>query len=215
VTRATLRTLAAVLAVIPAAARAQSAAPDTTPAAAADSTRVPQAVYAAPVYGVNLTVTAPGTPDPLAAGDAVRVVSSAGRYAGTLTNVTADTLTLAAPGRLDALVRADISEMHRLVSRESRGGSILRGAGVGLLGGAVLGFVVGSAAGSGDCSASSQSCSPGKDKTAQAAFTIDGAVVGALVGAMLGPTFRRSRWERVDASPQSRPERVGTLPAPR
>ncbi|HET7461321.1 MAG TPA: hypothetical protein VFJ82_08725 [Longimicrobium sp.] len=179
---------AAGLALLPAAIRAQAAAPDSAPA---PSVRVASA--AAP----GAPVLARATYRPLAAGDVVRLLSSAGRYSGTLTQVTADTLTLAAPGRRDAVVRADVTEMHRLVARGSRGGAIMRGAGLGLVAGAVLGFIGGSAAGDGDC----EHCAPGKDATAQAAFAADGAVLGALFGAMLGPTFRRTRWERVDAAP--------------
>ncbi len=173
-TRTTFRSLAAALAFVPATARAQAAAPDSARAGAP----------AAQVF-------ATAGMRPLAAGDTVRVWSAAGRYAGTLARVTADTLTLAAPGRLDALPRADVSETRRLVHREPRGRAIARGAGLGLVAGAVLGFVGGSAAGSGD-------------GTAKAAFTGDGAIVGALLGAMLGPTYRRTRWERVDAAPPPR-----------
>jgi len=163
-TRLTLRALAAAaLVLVPAAAHAQAATPGFERA----------------------------SPRPLAAGDTVRLLSSAGRYAGTITRVSPDTLMVAAPGRLDAVVRADVTEMYRLSSRESRKRSILRGGGVGLLAGAVLGLVGGTAAGG---------TSPRKDRTATIAFTADGAIVGALLGAMIGPTFRATRWERVDAS---------------
>ncbi len=129
---------------------------------------------------------------PLEAGDTVRLFSPAGRYTGTITRLSADTLTVAAPGRVDAVVRADVTEMYRLVSRESRKASILRGAGVGLLAGAVLGLVGGTSLGG---------SAPFEDTTATVAFTADGALVGAMLGAMIGPTFRRARWERVNASP--------------
>jgi hypothetical protein len=164
-TRPTLRALAAAaIAVFPAATHAQAAAP--------------RFVHA--------------SPRPLAAGDTVRLLSTAGRYAGTITHVSPDTLMVAAPGRLDAVVRADVTELYRVASREPRGWSIVRGAGVGLLAGAVLGLVGGTALGG---------TSPGEDTTATIAFTADGAFVGALLGAMIGPTFRQTRWERVDASP--------------
>jgi len=190
------RTLAAAAAVLllPAAARAQAAGADSAAATARLS------APAEPVLATALF-------RPLAAGDQVRLVSPGGRYSGTLTQVTADSLTLASPGRTSAVVRADVSEMRRLVSRESRGKTIVRGAAVGLLGGVALGYLVGTSAGGGDCAAADISCSPGHDRTAQAAFTIDGAIVGSLVGAMLGPTFRRSRWERVTAN-------AVALPAP-
>ncbi|HEU4557013.1 MAG TPA: hypothetical protein VFS20_04155 [Longimicrobium sp.] len=133
---------------------------------------------------------------PLESGDTVRLLSSAGRYTGTITQLSADTLVVAAPGRVDAVVRSDVTEMYRLVSRESRKTSILRGAGFGLLGGAVLGLLGGTAiAGS----------KPFEDGTATAAFTADGALVGAMVGAMIGPTFRRVQWERVNAAPADPP----------
>lgn len=204
-TRLLARSLAAVVALLPVAARAQAAVPDSAPATALAS-----------ASGISArTMAAAATPRPLATGDVVRVLSAAGRYSGTLAQVTADTFTLAAPGRVDAVLRADVTEMHRLVERGSRGRSIAHGAGLGLLAGAVLGFAVGSAAGSGDC----DNCAPGKDGTAQAAFTADGAVLGALFGAMLGPTFRRARWERVDAAavppplaPAAQAESPGTAP---
>jgi hypothetical protein len=189
-TRAVLRCLAAALAccaVVPAASHAQAAAPGSSrPPAAVDSTPAP----ASDAQAAEATVFA-ATVHPLAVGDTVRLVSTAGRYAGTLARVSPDTFTLAAPGRLDAVVRAEVSEMHRLVSREPRGRAILRGAGLGLVAGAVLGFVGGTSAGGGDA-------------TAKAAFTADGAIVGALIGAMMGPTWRRSHWERVDAAPPPR-----------
>jgi hypothetical protein len=177
--------LAAAALVLPLAARAQA-----TPADSAGARPVNAVTSAAPTL-VQATFR------PLSAGDHVKVVSGAGRYTGTLTQVTADTLTLASPGRSDAVVLSQVSEMRRLVSRESRGKSIVRGAGLGLLAGAVLGYVGGTAAGGNGCAADSGSCGDGHDRTAQAAFTADGAIVGALLGAMLGPTFRRSRWERV------------------
>jgi hypothetical protein len=198
VNRALLRSLtAAGFALLAAPAGAQAVVPDTAAARAAPAS--------APIEGGSAIGTAaPGAPvlaratlRPLAAGDVVRLLSSAGRYSGTLTQITADTLTLAAPGRMDAVVRSAVTEMHRMVDRGSRGRSILRGAGAGLVAGAVLGFIGGTAAGNGDCA----NCEPGNDGTAQAAFAADGAVVGALLGAMLGPTFRRTRWERVDAAP--------------
>lgn len=191
-TRAALCSLAAALAslaITPAASCAQAIVPDSSRAAVAAvrfpaSESPPAGAPAAPVF-------ASAALRPLAAGDTVRLRSAAGRYAGTLAQVSPDTLTLAAPGRLDAVVRADVSEMHRLVSREARGRAIVRGAGLGLLAGTVLGFVGGVAAGGGD-------------GTAKAAFTADGAILGSLIGAMLGPTYRRSRWERVDAAPPPR-----------
>jgi len=189
VTRALCSLAAALaLAAAPATSRAQSLAPDSsratavaagTPAPTADATSTPSP--ATPVFAtVSLR--------PLAAGDRVRLRSAAGRYAGTLAQVSPDTFTLAAPGRMDAVVRAEVSEMHRLVSREPRGRTIVRGAALGLVVGMALGFVAGSDAGNGD-------------GTAKVAFTADGAIVGALVGAMMGPTYRRSQWERVDATP--------------
>lgn len=189
-TRAALRCLAAALAcsaAVPAALRAQAAPPDSShPAVAVDSTRAPASdpQPAVPVF-------AGAAPRPLAAGDTVRLVSTAGRYSGTLARVSPDTFTLASAGRLDAVVRAEVSEMRRLVSREPRGRAIVRGAALGLVAGAVLGFVGGTSAGSGD-------------GTAKAAFTADGAIVGALIGAMMGPTWRRSHWERVDGAPPPR-----------
>jgi len=197
VNRALLLT-AAGIALFPAAARTQAAAPDSAPAAQRAATVASASeASAAGAAATGAPVLVRATLRPLAAGDVVRLLSPAGRYSGTLTHVTADTFTLAAPGRVDAVVRSGVTEMHRLVERGSRGRSIARGAGVGLIAGAVLGFLGGSAAGDGDCAA----CAPGKDGTAQAAFAADGAVVGALFGAMLGPTFRRAKWERVDAAP--------------
>jgi len=198
VNRALLRSLAAAgFALLPAAAGAQAAVPDTAARATPAAASVESGATAIPMAAAGAPVLARATLRPLAAGDVVRLLSSAGRYSGTLTQITADTLTLAAPGRMDAVVRADVTELHRLVDRSSRGRSILRGAGVGLVAGAVLGFLGGTAAGNGDCA----NCEPGNDGTAQAAFAADGAVLGALLGAMLGPTFRRTRWERVDAAP--------------
>jgi hypothetical protein len=181
----------AVVAGLPAVARAQAGAPDSAQsvaraAAVASTFEAGGEAAGAPVRAMLR---------PLAAGDVVRLLSPAGRYVGTLTQVTADTFTLAAPGRQDAVPRSGVTQMHRLVNRGSRGKSILHGAGVGLLAGTALGFVVGSTM------AHCDDCESGRDGTAQAAFSADGAVLGALVGAMLGPTFRRTRWERVDAAP--------------
>lgn len=213
--------LAAML-LLPVTAAAQTTAPDSTAAAVAPPVvaRAPSPDSAAaggagpvdaPTTPSEASAVATGAPAapvlvstafrPLAAGDQVRVRSAAGRYHGTLTQVTADTITLAAPGRMDAVLRSDVSEVHRLVSREPRGRSILRGAAFGLLAGAALGFVGGTAAGDNDCAEGNPSCTRRPDKTAQVAFTADGAVLGALFGAMIGPTFRRARWERVDARP--------------
>jgi hypothetical protein len=207
----TLRALATAAALLlPLAAHAQAAAPDSAAAAVPPSparAEGPDNVTAAGGANAGPRFT-PAAFRPLAAGDQVRLVAIGGRYSGTLTQVTADTITLAAPGRTDAVVRADVSHIQRLVSRESRGRSILRGAGLGLLAGAALGYVGGSAAGGHGCAASEAPCSPGHDRTAQAAFAADGAILGALLGAMLGPTFRRSHWERVDAAPAAK------LPAP-
>lgn len=190
-THAALCSLAAALvslAITPAPSGAQAVVPDSSRAAVATDGTPAAAPDTPPAGAPSTPVFARAALRPLAPGDTVRLRSAAGRYAGTLAQISPDTFTLAAPGRLDAVVRADVSEMHRLVSREPRGRAIVRGAGLGLLVGTVLGFVGGSAAGSGD-------------GTAKAAFTADGAIVGSLVGAMMGPTYRRSHWERVDAAP--------------
>ena len=140
----------------------------------------------------------------LAPGDRVRLESAAGRYAGTIVRVTADTLVVGAAGRLDAIPRADVTRLQRSVGRSPRGRAILIGAGAGLLGGGVLGAVAGRRVGRvDDCGDVEESCTVGgHDGTIQGALLAEGAVIGALVGAMMGPAFRRERWENAaDAFP--------------
>lgn len=137
----------------------------------------------------------------LAAGDTVRLVSAAGRYAGTISRITPDTVVVGAAGRLDAIPRGEVTRLERFRGRSSRARAILTGGGAGLVGGAVLGGIAGRMAGRIHCKPEDQPCTPGEhDPTIQGALLGEGALLGALVGAMLGPTFRREHWERVDGA---------------
>jgi hypothetical protein len=148
----------------------------------------------------------------LAAGDTVRLRSSAGLYTGTVSRVTADTLFVTSAGRSDAVLRSDITEVHRLAGRSPRGGAMLRGGGVGLFAGAALGFAAGIAAGRVRCAPDDPGCTPSHDSKIRVALTADGAVIGSLLGVMTGPALRRARWERVDGRPAPAPS-IGVAPA--
>jgi len=137
----------------------------------------------------------------LAAGDTVRIVSAGGRFAGTISRITPDTVVVAAAGRLDAIPRGDVAQLERFRGKSSRGRAIVFGAGAGLAGGGVLGGVAGRLAGRIDCTKEVQPCTPGEhDSTIQGALLAEGAILGALVGAMLGPTFRREHWEHAEGA---------------
>ncbi len=180
----------------PATAEPAAAAPVESAAAAAAP-----ADSAASAPSAESAATDAGGWRGLAAGDTVRLVSAAGRYAGTIARVTADTVVISGRGRSDAVVRSDVTEMYRLTGRGSRGKAMLRGGGLGLVGGAALGLLAGATFGRVDCQPSDSDCSPGRDKTIPVALTADGAILGALLGIMTGPIFRRPSWERVDAAP--------------
>jgi hypothetical protein len=167
---------------------AQGPVPDPSLAAPATAAAAPTAVRAG---GAAFR--------PLAAGDRVRVVSAAGRYAGTVSRVNADTVVVGAAGRLDAIPRTEVTRLERFAGRSSRGRAILLGAGAGLVSGGALGGIAGRMAGRVRCGPGDESCTPGgHDRTIQGALLADGVIIGALVGAMLGPTFRREHWERAE-----------------
>jgi hypothetical protein len=135
----------------------------------------------------------------LAPGDTVRIVSGAGRYAGTISRITPDTVVVSASGRLDAIPRSEVTQLERFRGKSSRGRSILIGAGAGLVSGGVLGGISGRVVGRIRCLPADQPCTPGDhDRTIQGALLAEGAILGALVGAMLGPTFRREHWDRAE-----------------
>ncbi|SOD02533.1 hypothetical protein SAMN05216486_10412 [bacterium JGI 053] len=137
----------------------------------------------------------------LAIGDTVRVVSGTGRYAGTISRITADTVVVGARGREDAIARAEVTQLERFGGKTSRGRSILIGAGAGLVSGGVLGAIGGRMAGRIRCTPSNQPCTPGEhDATIQGALLAEGAILGSLVGAMLGPTFRREHWDHAEGA---------------
>ncbi|HEX6745989.1 MAG TPA: hypothetical protein VF092_01655 [Longimicrobium sp.] len=240
---AVLRSIPLVIAitVVPVAARAQSAGADTaqravpavpspvaavpippattdpatiTPAAAPAESGTASTETAAPTVSTESAATAPGAWRGLAAGDTVRLVSAAGRYAGTISRVTADTVVIAGRGRSDAVVRSDVMEMYRLTGRGSRGRAMLRGGGLGLIGGAALGLLAGATVARVECKPTDTDCSPGRDKTIPVALTADGAILGALLGIMTGPAFRHTNWERVDAAPAPALPPVSVTPAP-
>jgi hypothetical protein len=133
----------------------------------------------------------------LEAGDTVRVWSSAGRYTGRLARVTADTLFIDAPGRSDAVLRSEISELHRSAGRGSRTRAMMRGGGVGLVAGTALGLLGGIAAGNVRCEPDAVDCTPRHDSKIRVAMALDGGLIGTLLGVMAGPSLRRTRWERV------------------
>jgi len=169
--------------------RAQEAAPDSLPGAAV---KVPLARDAAVVPASSAAPVRT-----LARGETVRVVSAAGTYQGTIARISADTIVVAAPGRLDAIRRGDVTSLERMTGHSSRGQAITRGAGAGLLAGGLLGAVAGRVVGRVHCTGdAARGCVEGThDGTIQGALLAEGAVVGALLGAMLGPTFRHTRWE--------------------
>lgn len=187
------------------AARAQSPAPDS----AAGPGAFPGSASSSPPRIVRA----------LATGDAVRIVSAAGRYTGTISRVTADTVVVRAPGRQDAIPRAEVERLERFAGKSSRGCAILTGGGAGLAGGALLGGIAGRLMGRIRCKPADQPCTPGEhDSTIQGAMLAEGALLGALVGAMLGPTFRREHWERAETSfplpPPPPPPAVAAAGAP-
>jgi hypothetical protein len=137
----------------------------------------------------------------LAPGDTVRIVSGAGRYAGTIFRITPDTVLVSAPGRLDAIPRGEVTELERFRGKSSRGRAILIGAGAGLVSGGVLGGIGGRVVGRIRCLPADQPCTPGgHDQTIQGALLAEGAILGSLVGAMLGPTFRRAHWDHAEGA---------------
>jgi hypothetical protein len=137
----------------------------------------------------------------LAAGDTVRIVSAAGRYAGTIARITPDTVVVGAARRLDAIPRGEVTRLERFRGNSSRGRAILTGAGAGLVGGAVLGGIAGRMVGRIHCKPENQPCTPGEhDPTIQGALLGEGVLLGALVGAMIGPTFRREHWEHAEGA---------------
>jgi hypothetical protein len=140
----------------------------------------------------------------LTPGDVVRVEAAAGRYEGTVTRVTPDTLVVAEGARIDAIPRADVTRLERFAGRSSRGRAIAIGAGTGLVSGVVIGAVVGRMIGKVDCGEiDGPDCVSGEhDGTIQGVMIAEGALIGSLVGAMFGPVFRRTRWENAaDAFP--------------
>jgi hypothetical protein len=138
---------------------------------------------------------------PLSAGDTVRIVSAAGRYEGTISRLTPDTIVLLAPGRLDAIPRGEVAQLERFRGKSPRGRAIAIGAGAGLAGGSLLGGIAGRVVGRIRCTPDDQPCTPGEhDRTIQGALLAEGAFLGALFGAMLGPTFRREHWERAEGA---------------
>jgi len=163
---------------------------------AADSSR------AAPSVAAGAPPLAPASRDPvraLAVGDTVRLVSAAGRYAGTIFRITADTVVVRAPGRLDAIPRGEIVALERFRGKSSRGRAILIGAGAGLVGGTALGGISGRIVGRIRCTPNDQPCTPGRhDATIQGALLAEGVILGSLIGAMLGPTFRREHWDHAE-----------------
>lgn len=157
---------------LPAAARSQAAAPPLPPALGSRAALIRT----------------------LAPGDLVRVTAAAGRYQGTVERVTPDTLVVTAPGRSDAIPRAEVRRLDRFIGRSPRGRAILLGAGGGLVGGTLLGLAASHRVGS-DCG-DLDGCDPSeRDGVIQGALVAEGAVIGALVGAMVGPAFRRTHWE--------------------
>jgi hypothetical protein len=145
----------------------------------------------------------------LAEGDTVRLQSAAGRYAGRVARITADTLVISSRGRTDAVLRADITRLDRLAGRGSRGKAMLRGGGLGLLGGAALGLLAGASVGRVGCDATNPGCAPGRDRKIGVILGADGALIGGLLGLMVGPSFRGTSWERIDAAPS----RMSAMPA--
>ncbi|HEV7587821.1 MAG TPA: hypothetical protein VGO40_06790 [Longimicrobium sp.] len=161
---------------------------------------VPDASMAVPLAPV-LASAARRAVRTLAAGDTVRIVSGAGRYAGTISRITPDTVVVGASGRLDAIPRGEVTELERFRGKSSRGRAILIGAGAGLVSGGALGAVGGRLAGRIRCLPADQPCTPGEhDQTIQGALLAEGAILGALVGAMLGPTFRREHWDHAEGA---------------
>jgi hypothetical protein len=202
-------------------ATADSSATTVAPAPAPDSAAArDSAAVAAPASPRPVTpasAPAPVASDALAPGDLVRLRSAAGRYSGRLVRVTADTLVVAAPGRSDAVVRSDITELYRLKARSSRGRAMLRGAGAGFVAGAALGLLAGITVGHVDCNPTDTDCRPGQDRTIGVALTAEGAILGGLVGVMMGPRLRETNWERIDAAPPapaSATPSIGVAPAP-
>jgi hypothetical protein len=161
---------------------------------------VADSALATPGFGAR-PAGARGALRTLAAGDTVRIVSAAGRYAGTISRITPDTVVVGAPGRLDAIPRGEVTQLERFRGKSSRGRAILTGAGAGLVGGVVLGGIAGRMAGRIHCKPEDQPCTPGEhDSVIQRALLGEGAILGALVGAMFGPTFRREHWERAEGA---------------
>jgi hypothetical protein len=198
---AATRTLAAlaVVAAAPAAARAQT--DTTTTPVRTDSAAAP--VQPAPVAAMatdSAVVTDDAGARPLAVGQTVRVTADGQEFTGKLMRVTPDSLVLVAPNRLHRLRRADVTAAERQVNSGARGRAILRGAGLGALGGAALGGLA--------------SLALTKDPAGRGFITADGLLIGALVGIFIAPRSTHPVWERVDPSIGAAPAALPPPPAP-
>jgi hypothetical protein len=126
----------------------------------------------------------------------VRVWSAAQNrytYSGRVSALAADTLTIARGGSLFRVPVAWYDRVEVKVPR-SRGWGALRGAGIGVLTGAIVGTAMYSLAMS--------QCRPGDDLCGLTFYYVPaGVVLGAPTGALIGTAFPGSRWQAATQPP--------------
>jgi hypothetical protein len=125
---------------------------------------------------------------PLAPGQRVRITApslNVSKLQTTLLEFRADTLVT------EALVcpLADVTRLDAYQGRGISGGNVLKGAGIGLLGGAAVGALIGLAYDAEGSDASAEQ--------AVAFFSGLGAAVGLVGGTLVGLVWRADRWEEV------------------
>ncbi len=136
-----------------------------------------------------LTSATAQEPPPVKVGDRVRVTApDVRRREGTVQLLTTDSLVMRPVygARLVAIPLASVTRLEVSRGQKSRVG---RGAGIGLLGGGLLGYVI-----------SLGGCESGFILTREECIgvsTVGGAVVGTLLGLGVGAVTKTDRWEEV------------------
>ena len=140
------------------------------------------------------SVTAQEAP-PVKVGDRVRVTApGVRRREGTVQLLTTDSLVMR-PGYGAWPVAIPLASVTRLEVSRGQKSRMGLGAGIGLLGGGSLGYLISSGRIGARCSGSSFLV-PSPEACIQLA-TVGGAVVGTLIGLVVGAVFTTYRWEEV------------------
>ncbi len=146
---------------------------------------------------VPLTRITAQEPPPVKVGDRVRVTAPAlgiRKQAGRFEALRADTLVVAVADSTMTFPVASVTRLEVSRGQKSRMGL---GAGIGLLGGGLLGYLISSGLGShGGCTEGGGFLEPTREQCIGLS-TVGGAVVGTLLGLVAGALTKTDRWREV------------------